>query len=55
MEGFPGTLSLPLQAFPGACSGTFSDTLAMPSLNVRRVDVGIDFLMLETAVGPNEV
>jgi hypothetical protein len=38
-------------AFPGTVSGTIS----MPSLDLRHVDVGIDFLVQETAVGPNTV
>jgi hypothetical protein len=54
IEAYPGTFSLPIESFPNSFSGTFSDTLPITSLDRKSLDVGVGFLVLETAVGPNE-
>ena len=45
----------PIEEFPNTFSDTISDKLSLSTLDLRRVDVGIDFLVLETAVGSKDV
>jgi len=45
------SLPAPADAVPGLVSGT----IAMPSLDLNLVDVGMDFLVQETVVGSSSV
>jgi hypothetical protein len=54
-EAFPGTSYLSMNEFPVTYSGTYSDALSMSSVELSHIKVGIDLLMLENEVGPNEL
>ena len=43
------------ELFMGDFPSPISDALPMFSLDLRRVDVGIDFLVQQTAVGPKSI
>ncbi len=51
----PPRLSLRAQLFPDEFSQVIADAVPMPSfLDLGNVDLGIDFLVLETTMGPSD-